>query len=300
LHGYLLSWLLIFDHFTNASHKVKNDYVDNMKEAGHLSDFLDFAFDFLGHSKGRPIDASKFDVASYNSSAMEDVPLKDTQWLLTHLYYLCLTRFPALSKTWWIDCKVRQKVISVESWTAKYISPLVISTTLEAVASWSTTQEIAHTSEEPPPLAIRVNHKAKELTAAYPMDDEGQSAVITVSLPPTFPLHNARVTSPSDNKAMAVDERRWNIWLLNTQGVIAFSNNSIMDGLLAWRRNVFGALKGQTECAICYSVVGEDGRAPSKRCRTCRNSFHGDCLYKWFKSSNGASCPLCRESFNYG
>ena len=298
LRGYLLSWLLVFDHFTNASHKVRTDYVENMKEAGHLSDFLDFTFDFLGHSKGRPLDVSKFDIASYNTTTMEDSPYKDTQWLLTHLYYLCLMHFPTLSKTWWIDCKARQKVISVESWTSKFIAPLVISTALEAVASWSTTQDTAHTSEEPPALAIRINHRASELTAAYPMDDEGQSAVIVVSLPPTFPLHNARVTSPS--KSMAVDERRWNAWLRNSQAIIAFSNNSIIDGLLAWRRNVFGALKGQTECAICYAVVGEEGRVPSKKCRTCRNSFHGGCLFKWFKSSNGTTCPLCRESFNYG
>ena len=298
LRGYLLSWLLVFDHFTNASHKVKSDYVDSMKEAGHLGDFLDFAFDFLGHVKGRPLDVTKFDVASYNTTTFEDSPLKDTQWLLTHLYYLCLMHFPTLSKNWWIDCRSRQKVISVESWTAKHIAPLVISTALEAVATWANTQEKAHTSEEPPALAIRINHRASELTAAYPMDDEGQSAVIVVCLPPTFPLHNAKVTSPS--KSMAVDERRWNSWLLNSQAIIAFSNNSIVDGLLAWRRNVFGALKGQTECAICYSVVGEDGRVPSKKCRTCRNSFHGGCLFKWFKSSNATSCPLCRESFNYG
>jgi hypothetical protein len=294
----MLSWLLVFDHFTNASHKVKNDYVESMKDAGHLGDFLDFTFDFLGHGKGRPLDVSKFDVASYNSTAMEDSPLKDTQWLLTHLYYLCLTYFPALTKTWWIDCKARQKVISVETWTAKFIAPLVISTALEEVAKWAETQETAHTSEEPPALAIKINHRASDLTAAYLMDDEGQSVSITISLPPTFPLHNARVHSTS--KAMAVDERRWNAWLLNSQAIIAFSNNSIIDGLLAWRRNVFGALKGQTECAICYAVVGEDGRVPGKKCRTCRNSFHGGCLYKWFRSSNATTCPLCRESFNYG
>ncbi|KIW05610.1 uncharacterized protein PV09_03481 [Verruconis gallopava] len=298
LRGYLLSWLLIFDHFSNASHKVRNDYVDSMKEAGHLKDFLDFAFDFLGHSRGRPLEVTKFDVASYNSSAMADEPLKDTQWLITHLYYLCLTHFPSLSKTWWIECESRQKHISVETWTAKFISPLVISNALEAVVSWSTTQEMARNSEQPPPLVIRVNHRASELTASYPMDDEGQSAMVVVSLPPTFPLHNAKVSSPS--KAMAVEERRWNTWLINSEAIIAFSNNSIIDGLLAWRRNVFGALKGQTECAICYSVVGEDGRVPGKKCRTCKNSFHGICLFKWFKSSNGTSCPLCRERFNYG
>jgi hypothetical protein len=277
------------------SFKVKADYVENIKEDGHLTGFLDFAFDFLGHAKGKPVDVSKFDIASYEPDSMES-PTKDTQWLLTHLYYLSLTYLPSLCKTWWLECQSRQKVISVESWTSKFISPHVISTALSTVDSWSQTQEEGFGPDEPPTLIIRVNNRSSELTASYPMDDE-QSATITITLPSTFPLHQARVTSTSTK--MAVGEKRWNAWLRNAQGVIAFSNNSIVDGVLAWRRNVFGALKGQTECAICYSVVGEDGKLPSKKCRTCKNSFHGSCLYKWFRSSNNTTCPLCRNNFNY-
>ena len=301
LRGYLLSWLLVFDNFTKASHKVTNDYVESMKDADHLGGFLDFTFDFLGHAQRKPLDVSRFDITSYNTTTMQDSPLKDTQWLLAHLYYLCLRHFPSLTKNWWMGVKSRQKSMSVESWTAKFVSPLVCSTALETVVSWASTQETAHTSEEPGPLVIRVNHQSRELTAAYAMDDEGTNAIIVITLPPTFPLHNAKVTSPSQNgNSITVDARRWNAWLLHSQAIIAFSNNSIIDGLLAWRRNVFGSLKGQTECAICYAVVGEEGRVPSKKCRVCKNLFHGGCLYKWFRSSNGSTCPLCREPFNYG
>ncbi|KAF2420769.1 hypothetical protein EJ08DRAFT_620568 [Tothia fuscella] len=296
LRGYLFGWMLVFDHFQNASFKVKADYVENIKEDGHLISFLDFTFDFLGHARGRPVDVSKFDITTYVPDSLES-PTKDTQWLLTHLYYLSLTYLPSLCKNWWLECSSRQKVISVESWTEKFISPLIMSNALNTVETWSKTQEENTASDEPPAILIRINPRSSELSASYPMDDES-SATITITLPPTFPLHLARVTSPSTK--LAVGEKRWAAWLRNTQGVIAFSNNSIVDGILAWRRNVFGALKGQTECAICYAVVGEDGKLPQKKCRTCRNSFHGGCLYKWFRSSSGSTCPLCRNNFNYG
>ncbi|QDS71588.1 hypothetical protein FKW77_006216 [Venturia effusa] len=296
LHGYLFSWLLLFDHFQHASYKVKNDYIEGIKEGEYVTKFLDFAFDFLGHGQGKPVDVSKVDIVSYNPDTM-DSPIKDTQWLLTHLYYLCLTHLPSVSKTWWIECKSRPKYLSVESWTSRFISPHVISTMFDVVSKWTATQDANPGPDEPPPLVIRVNTRAAELTASYPMDDE-QSASIVITLPPSFPLHQATVSSPT--KRMAVEEKKWNMWLRNAQAVIAFSNNSLVDGLLAWRRNVYGALKGQTDCAICYSVVGEDGKLPNKTCRTCKNSFHGNCLFKWFKSSNNTTCPLCRNPFNYG
>jgi [phosphatase 2A protein]-leucine-carboxy methyltransferase len=27
--------------------------------------------------------------------------------------------------------------------------------------------------------------------------------------------------------------------------------------------------------------------------------FHSDCLFRWFRSSNASSCPLCRNNFPY-
>jgi len=288
--------MLIFDHFQNTPFKVKNDYAESIKEGGYVNNFLNFAFEFLGHSRGKPIDVSKFDITTYTLDIL-DSPLKDTQWFLTHLYYLCLINLPTLSKTWWLECKSRQTSISVESWTSKSISPHVISNAISTVSSWSSTQDPSPGTDEPAPLVIRAKPRASELTASYPVDDE-QSATIIINLPPSFPLHQATITSPSGR--VGLDERHWDSWLRTAQGVIAFSNNSIVEGLLNWRRNVFGALKGQTECAICYSVVGEDGKLPDKKCRTCKNSFHGNCLYKWFKSANNTTCPLCRNSFNYG
>lgn len=123
LQSYLSSWLLVFDHFKNASDKVKNDYIEHLKEGDYLTSLLNFTFAFLGHAGGKPIDASKFDVTTY-SFGTEELPVKDVQWLLIHLYYLCLKRAPALTKNWWMECKSRQIVVNVETWTEKYVSLL--------------------------------------------------------------------------------------------------------------------------------------------------------------------------------
>ena len=121
LRGYLLSWKLIFDHFTNSSYKVKADYVENISQGTYLVGLLELIVHFLGHSRNRPVDASKFEVTSYTPD-MEESPEKDTQWLMIHLYYLALRHLPALSKAWWMACQNRQTVLAVEAWTEKYVS----------------------------------------------------------------------------------------------------------------------------------------------------------------------------------
>ena len=169
---------------------------------------------------------------------------------------------------------------------------MVITSELEAISAWASSQS---TAEQP--MEIKVSLSTREVTASIPIDE--QALQIAIRLPPSYPLARPSVESLH---RVAVDEKKWRGWLIATQGIINFTADGgqpVMEGLLAWRRNVTATLKGQTECAICYSVVGGDRQLPSKRCGTCKNCFHGSCLFKWFKSSNSSSCPLCRNAFNY-
>ncbi|KAH7392198.1 hypothetical protein DE146DRAFT_661887 [Phaeosphaeria sp. MPI-PUGE-AT-0046c] len=290
LRGYLLSWLLVFDHLEHASFKVKNDYVDHIKEGDYLPGLLNFTFDFLGHAHNKPVDVSKLDVTTYEPDI--ESPRRDLQWLLTHLYFLCLKHVPSLTKSWFIDCKSRATVVTLEPWTEKYISPPVISAALASVTSWSTSQQ---DSEPDSPFNVKVSSRAREITALYTVDEQTMS--MRISLPPSFPLSNASIESLA---RVAVNETKWQSWLRTSLGAITIFNGSLIDALTTFKRNVDGAMKGQTECAICYSIVGSDRRLPEKRCETCKNLFHGGCLFKWFKSSGSSSCPLCRNPFNYG
>ncbi|KAF2204969.1 hypothetical protein GQ43DRAFT_363503 [Delitschia confertaspora ATCC 74209] len=289
LRGYFFSWFLVFEHLEHSSYKVKSDYVEQLKEGDYAPGLLNFMFDFLGHTHNKPADVSKFDVTTYTPDV--EPPRQDTQWILAHLYFLCLRHIPSLTKSWWIDCKSRPVVVSLEGWTEKYISPPVISAALETVSTWAKSQEV---SDPDSPFTIKISPRARELTASYIVDD--QTMTMRISLPPSFPLSNALVEGLS---RVAVDEKKWQSWLRISQGAITFANGNLVDGLTTFKRNVEGALKGQTECAICYSIVGPDKRVPEKRCSTCKNLFHGGCLFKWFKTSSSSSCPLCRNSFHY-
>lgn len=120
LRGYLLSWLLVFDHLEHSSFKVKNDYVEHIKEGDYLPGLLNFMFDFLGHAHNKPVDVAKLDITKYVPDA--EPPKRDLQWLLTHLYFLCLRHVPSLTKSWFMGCKSRATVVTLEPWTEKFVS----------------------------------------------------------------------------------------------------------------------------------------------------------------------------------
>ncbi|KAG7152191.1 E3 ubiquitin-protein ligase listerin like [Verticillium longisporum] len=174
----------------------------------------------------------------------------------------------------------------------KYFSPLIISEVLDEVAVWASSQEAPAADENE--LVVKVSPTAKEITAGYEVDES--LASIAIRVPAGYPLEGVNVVGLN---RVAVNERKWQSWLMTTQGVITFSNGSIIDGLTTFRRNIVGALKGQSECAICYSIISTDKKMPDKKCSTCKNLFHRTCLYKWFQSSNQNTCPLCRNPIDY-
>lgn len=81
---------------------------------------LEFTFEFLMGARGKIIDASKFDIRSFEPDQSETAE-RETQWLLVHLYYLTLKYVASMAKGWWIDTKKRIKG-PVEAWTEKFVS----------------------------------------------------------------------------------------------------------------------------------------------------------------------------------
>lgn len=215
LQGYLYSWRLVFDHFDGSSHRVRSDYIEQLKDGAYLSGLLSFTFDFLGHSRGRPVDASKFDLQEYVADT-EPTPEKDVQWLLCHLYYLTLTHLPSLVKSYYLNIRSRQTLLAVEAWTAKYISPLIIAASLQAVEEWS--DKSVKEDPEYEKMSVRVGLKSREINVSYIVDE--QTMAIRVVLPEAYPLASAEVISVS---RVAVKEEKWQSWLRNCQGVITFS-----------------------------------------------------------------------------
>ncbi|PBP21078.1 C3HC4 type (RING finger) zinc finger containing protein [Diplocarpon rosae] len=300
IRGYLLSWLIIYESYKTASLKVRNDYSELLKAENYVGPLLNFMFIMLGHSDANPLnlDRARFDssmIRNYDMRRANDSepPERSMNWLLVNLYYLCLVYTPALVRTWRFDCDSRQTGLAVDSWTRRFFTPLVVEDTLEEVEKWSSNQDIP--SEDGKELIIKVSKRSREIFAGYEIDE--LTMQIVIRFPENYPLEGVIVEGLN---RVAVSEKKWLSWLRNTKGVITFSHGSIIDGLTAFQKNVTGALKGHTECAICYSIIGPDKKTPDKRCGTCNNLFHSNCLYKWFSSSNQSTCPLCRNPFNYG
>ncbi|EQL03826.1 C3HC4 type (RING finger) zinc finger containing protein [Ophiocordyceps sinensis CO18] len=295
---YLLSWKLLFDAFSTPSLKVRSDFARHVKTGEFVRPLLDFLFDVLGHSAAHPLNLDKEGIGE-EQICEYDIGLADSEpgeqsmhWLLAHLYYLTLRYLPGLFKSWYINCPSKQTRIAVEAWTTRYFSPLIVADTLDKVQAWAESQDAG--GDDDKELLVKVSKAVREVTAGYEVD-ESQAAIV-IKVPADYPIGAVAVASLH---RVAVTERKWQSWIMTTQGVIAFSNGSIVDGLQVFRRNVAGALKGQSECAICYSIISADHRMPDKRCTTCKNLFHRSCLYKWFQSSNQNTCPLCRNPIDY-
>jgi len=223
IKGYLYSWQLVFDHFSNASHKVQSDYIDGLKESECVPGLLDLTYALLGHNRGKPVDVSKFDIKRYDFSEQEDdmseselAPDRRLQWLLAHLFYECLLHLPSLTKAHYLSVKARQTALAVETWTAKYIAPLIINASLTSVAEWATTS--AKDDPDYEDLTVKVSMRSREVNVSYLVDE--QTMAIVVRLPEDYPLNGAKVEGIN---RVAVDERKWQSWLRNCQGVITFS-----------------------------------------------------------------------------
>lgn len=302
IRSYLLSWKLIFDAYQGAAYKIRGDYTEQLKTSDAIGPLMEFTFDVLGHSAANPVNIDKAgltdeDIQDYDVKVGDGLPEeKNMQWLLIHLFYLTLKYVPGLFKAWFIDCRSKQTRIAVEPWMTKWFSPIIIRAAIEEVEKWSKSQGVADPEENE--LVVKVNYKQREITASYPIDDGGdeQSATLLLQINANFPLGNVTVTGLN---RVGCSERTWMSWCRITQGIITISNGSVIDGLSAFRRNVVGALKGHVECAICYSFIAVDKKMPDKRCGTCKNLFHRDCLFKWFNSANQNTCPLCRTRMDF-
>lgn len=302
IRSYLLSWKIVFDAFQGAAHKVRADYTEDLKTHGAIGPLMEFMFDVLGHSAANPINIEKEgftvdDIQEYDIKVADSLSEeKNMHWLLVHLFYLTLKYTPGLFKVWFLDCRSKQTRIAIEPWMMKYFSPIIIQDSLAEVEKWAKSQDVSDADENE--LIVKVHYAQREVTAAYPIDDGGdeQQASIALKIKPNYPLDFVDVVGLN---RVACNERTWQSWLRITQGIIAISNGALVDGLSTFRRNVVGALKGHVECAICYSFIAVDKKMPDKKCSTCKNLFHRDCLFKWFNSANQNTCPLCRTRMDF-
>ncbi|KAG0356551.1 hypothetical protein BG005_004517 [Podila minutissima] len=318
--GYLLAWKLAFGLFENTTYTVKSGLVAQLRDASTMDDLLPYLFHLLGiHSAlsssmnessvnsgditqpSQPFDLSRWDITDYQVTGFDlSSPEIGFPLLAGHLYYTCLGNVPSLVRIWWTECKLRQLNIAVESLTERYFSPLLIAREINSLikaqqapaqgGTAAAAAALSGVSDDLNQLQIKTSKATSEVMASFQIDEATME--IAIRLPPNFPLRQVEVEGL---QRVGVKEARWRAWLLAVAGVIAAQNGSLIDALSMFRRNVGLHFDGVEDCTICYSIVSVMDRSlPNKTCKTCKHRFHASCLYKWFRTSNSSSCPLCR------
>ncbi|KAI6173957.1 E3 ubiquitin-protein ligase listerin [Aphelenchoides besseyi] len=195
------------------------------------------------------------------------------------LYRRSLETLPAVVREWFATVKNNP----LREYTKKYITPVLIENEMKSV-------ERNYSSGG---FSMRSRPQTREIVARYQFEE--LRLELTILLPEDYPLSQATVQH--DQRNVLTHGLTKNLHL----NLFAFVNNrngAIVDGILQWKQNVEKSVEGAEACSICLSVIASTNyRLPRLRCRTCKNRFHDDCMFKWVKSS--ASCPLCRTHFGF-
>lgn len=275
---YLWSWLLILDHFKDITYSIRNSYILQVeKELQKLLDFIVYHVDLTNPGA---LYLEDYDILH------DDLEL-DPSVLLFHLFYLCLKYLGSLTQSWLNGIRDRQLKSKIENFTVKNISPILIDEIFEDV-----NKSKDRVSSDL--MLLKINLVTNEIKSTYVIDEQTMEMIIKI--PKSYPLSNVTVDGPL---RLGVNENQWKAWLLASQRIISLTNGSVLEAIETFNKNVSYHFSGFEECAICYSILHQDHSLPSKTCTTCLNKFHAACLYKWFKSSGGSTCPLCRTAFNF-
>lgn len=217
------------------------------------------------------------------------------------IYAESLRTIPAIVRKWWHASNTRQAQL-VEKITQNYVSPILCQQDLTVLINRNENNN----------MNIRVLMQSREIFATYSLDEAKME--LTISLPPNYPLG-----------AIKIDSTKHIAGKLQTREIVkqlsiylTHQNGRLYDGISLWKRNLDRKYEGVEECYVCYSVINQETcQLPRLTCKTCKKKFHsmyfnfpndvkshqtfffltGNCLYKWFTSSNRSTCPLCRNAF---
>ncbi|SDA06537.1 BZ3501_MvSof-1269-A2-R1_Chr4-2g06583 [Microbotryum saponariae] len=289
----LHSWLIAFTFFDEASPRLKADYTNHLRKLELIgSSYLPSIFALLNLSdRSRTIDVSPWGIDEFHLGLVDDLTPVTLPAFATFVYYRSLQAIPSLVRQWWEGCKNRQLSMAVANLTSRHFSPVLIAHELAHLRDPN--DPAGRTLRDNDDFTVKVAANANEVKAVFVVDEE--SMEIGVRMPADFPLQQVEV---KDVRRVGVTDSQWRAWLLGVQQVITNQNGLIAEGLSLWKRNVTLHFEGVEACAICYSSISVVDRSlPTKACKTCNNRFHAGCLYKWFSTSHGSSCPLCRSLF---
>lgn len=293
---YLWYWHLILMYFKDTSYNMRQLFIEQLKEADLINKVFDFItdqIDLRDTDFWKQVDYNEISgydiIGNYFSPYKEDI-FEECKKLLAHTLYQLFNNVGSLTSIWWLNIKDRSLQNDIEKFVSQFISPILIKNEFDDI-----NKKMDRLTSNDDALTIKSNSITNEVKASYLIDE--QKLEISFKLPKNYPLTNIQVSGVS---RVGISEQKWKQWIMSTQHVITGMNGSVLDSLELFTKNVHLQFSGFEECAICYSILhAVDRKLPSKTCPTCKNRFHGACLYKWFRSSGNNTCPLCRSEIPF-
>nr|CAD7447402.1 unnamed protein product [Timema bartmani] len=285
--AYLLLWDIVLDMCGWAGAQLRYHYAAGLSNKGLMQTLLQTVFCLMPEEILRLLDVKGSKISEVLMSGLNlkygvSSRSETLQDLACWMYFCSLRRLPAMVRQWWSGEEPRVASL-VEKVTTRYMSPLLCSLEMQSVQ-----KENTRTGN----MAVKVHPTAREVVAVYHVDEV--SLELSIQLPLNHPLGPVVVES---SKQM-VDTSQWRNWLMQLNVFLTYQNGSLWDGLALWKSNLDKRFEGIEECYICFSVIhGSNFQIPKLCCSTCKKKFHSPCLYKWFSTSNKATCPICRNLF---
>ncbi|KAH8581667.1 ring domain at very C-terminus of large [Cryptosporidium sp. chipmunk genotype I] len=204
-------------------------------------------------------------------------------WLLATRIILSLTTyFPRIIREIWL-CNSNDKTQAIlQKLVINYFSPIIIPIEFNHIP-------LIIEKMSNPDRKITLDHNVSSRAIKISYSERGFTATLYFTFSQHHPLVIPKVNIP---RVVGVSKKQNSNWLISVIKAVRYKN--VTHAILTWINNLSLYLDGVEDCLICYSIVHPQYRSlPRKRCNTCNNIFHSECIYKWFRTSNKTTCPLC-------
>lgn len=280
----MLLWHCVLEICNGAPAELRSIYASYLIEERFEQTLLQMLFrmmptDVLRNQEVKSTGSAYFSPIEFHEIANDEIAIERYACVL---YTLALKYLPAVVRRWWTNSHPRQKSL-VDKITTVFVSTQLCNDELRAL------KEI---KEKHDSFQINVHQSTREVNASYMIDEARMELII--QMPLNFPLGVVKVNCGQQ----IGDKLQSRVVVMQLSIFLTHQNGSIWDGLSLWKRNLDRKFDGVEECYVCYSVIHQETcQLPTKSCQTCKKRFHGQCLYKWFSTSNKSTCPICRNIF---
>ncbi|KAF7458006.1 zinc finger, C3HC4 type (RING finger) domain-containing protein [Cryptosporidium felis] len=219
---------------------------------------------------------------SSSSSVWSTNNLSFTWLLATRIILSLTTYFPRILREIWL-CNSNNKTQAIlQKLVLSYFSPIIIPVEINHIPF--IVDKLSNSDK-----VITFDHNPSSRTIKIDYHERGFNASLSFTFSQSHPLVIPKVNLPS---VAGVSKKQNSHWLISVIKAVRYKN--VTHAILTWINNLSLYLDGVEDCLICYSIVHPQYRSlPRKRCGTCNNIFHSECIYKWFRTSNKTTCPLC-------